>query len=87
MIVISDTSPLNYLISIEQENLLPQLFGRVTIPQAVFDESKKVKSVFGCCNHNTVKNAFEFQSSVTCISRNCAVSTFFVRRLTTERFA
>ncbi len=38
MIVISDTSPLNYLILIGEENLLRALFGRVIIPQAVFDE-------------------------------------------------
>jgi predicted nucleic acid-binding protein len=38
MIVISDTTPLNYLILIERENLLYELFGKVIIPQAVFDE-------------------------------------------------
>jgi predicted nucleic acid-binding protein len=38
MIVISDTTPLNYLILIERENLLCELFGKVIIPQAVFDE-------------------------------------------------
>ena len=38
MIVVSDTSPLNYLVLIGEENLLPQLFGRVIIPQVVFDE-------------------------------------------------
>ena len=38
MIVVSDTSPLNYLILIKQEDLLPKLFGRVIIPQVVFDE-------------------------------------------------
>jgi predicted nucleic acid-binding protein len=38
MIVISDTSPLNYLILIGEEELLPKLFGRVIIPNAVFDE-------------------------------------------------
>ena len=38
MIVISDTTPLNYLILIERENLLYKLFGKVIIPQAVFDE-------------------------------------------------
>ncbi len=38
MIVIADTSPLNYLILIGEENLLPKLFGRVIIPNAVFDE-------------------------------------------------
>jgi len=38
MIIVSDTTPLNYLILIERENILHQLFGRVIIPQAVFDE-------------------------------------------------
>jgi len=38
MIVVSDTSPLNYLVLIEQEDILRKLFGRVVIPQTVFDE-------------------------------------------------
>lgn len=38
MIVVSDTSPLNYLVLIGQEELLQKLFGNVTIPQVVFDE-------------------------------------------------
>ena len=38
MIVISDTSPLNYLILIGEQELLPKLFGRIIIPSAVFDE-------------------------------------------------
>lgn len=38
MIVISDTSPLNYLILIGKAELLPSLFGRVIIPNAVFAE-------------------------------------------------
>ncbi len=38
MIVVSDTSPLNYLVLIERENVLRELFGRVVIPQTVFDE-------------------------------------------------
>ena len=38
MIIVSDTSPLNYLILIGEENLLPTLFGRVIIPQIVFGE-------------------------------------------------
>ncbi len=29
MIVVSDTSPLNYLVLIEQEGILRKLFGRV----------------------------------------------------------
>ena len=35
MIVVSDTSPLNYLLLIEAINLLPQLYGSVIIPEAV----------------------------------------------------
>lgn len=38
MIVVSNTSPINYLILIEQITLLPQLFQQITIPQAVYDE-------------------------------------------------
>lgn len=38
MIVIADTTPLNHLILIEQTNLLPALYGRVIIPQAVLSE-------------------------------------------------
>ncbi|MFB2981516.1 DUF3368 domain-containing protein [Microseira sp. BLCC-F43] len=38
MIVISDTSPLCYLLLIDLVDLLPQLYGRVIIPQAVRDE-------------------------------------------------
>jgi predicted nucleic acid-binding protein len=35
MIVVSDTSPLNYLVLIELQDLLPRLFGRILIPAAV----------------------------------------------------
>ncbi len=38
MIVISDTSPINYLLQIGLIDLLPQLFGKVIIPQAVYAE-------------------------------------------------
>lgn len=38
MIVVSDTSPLNYLILIGEENILTKLFGSIVIPQAVSDE-------------------------------------------------
>jgi predicted nucleic acid-binding protein len=40
-IVVSDTSPLNYLVLIDQADILPALYGRVLIPQAVFTELKK----------------------------------------------
>jgi predicted nucleic acid-binding protein len=38
MIIISNTSPINYLILIEQINLLPELFQQIIIPQAVYTE-------------------------------------------------
>ncbi|MGD1858935.1 MAG: DUF3368 domain-containing protein [Leptolyngbyaceae cyanobacterium] len=38
MIVVADTSPLNYLLLIGQIDLLPQLFREVLIPEAVRDE-------------------------------------------------
>jgi predicted nucleic acid-binding protein len=38
MIAVTDTSPLNYLILIEFQDVLPKLFERVLIPQAVHRE-------------------------------------------------
>jgi predicted nucleic acid-binding protein len=39
MIVVADTSPINYLVLIEQIDLLRQLYGKVIIPEAVYVES------------------------------------------------
>ena len=38
MIVVSDTSPLNYLVLIDLQHILPELFERILIPAAVRDE-------------------------------------------------
>lgn len=38
MIIVSNTSPINYLILIGQINLLPELFEQIIIPQAVYSE-------------------------------------------------
>lgn len=38
MIVVSDTSPLNYLVLIGEVRVLPALFGRVVVPAAVMLE-------------------------------------------------
>jgi predicted nucleic acid-binding protein len=38
MIVVADTSPINYLILIEKIDVLPSLFGEVIIPRAVYEE-------------------------------------------------
>jgi len=38
MIVISDTTPLRYLIEIEDAHILEKLYGQIIIPQKVFSE-------------------------------------------------
>jgi predicted nucleic acid-binding protein len=38
MIVIADTSPINYLVLIGSDHLLPAMFGRVVIPKGVLQE-------------------------------------------------
>ncbi len=38
MIIVSNTSPINYLILIGHINLLPELFQQIIIPQAVYSE-------------------------------------------------
>lgn len=37
-LIVSDASPLHYLALIQEAHILPLLFGRVIIPQKVFDE-------------------------------------------------
>jgi len=41
MIVIADTSPLNYLVLIGEVEILPQIYGRVLIPLAVWGELQR----------------------------------------------
>lgn len=38
MIVVADTAPLNYLIQLDCDGLLPRLYGRVAVPGAVMRE-------------------------------------------------
>ncbi len=38
MIVVADTSPVNYLILIQEIDILPKMYGSVVIPGAVRDE-------------------------------------------------
>jgi predicted nucleic acid-binding protein len=38
MIVVADTSPINYLILIQEVDILPKMYGRVVIPQSVREE-------------------------------------------------
>ncbi len=44
MIVVSDTSPLNYLILINCQDVLPTLFGQIIIPQAVLNELQHART-------------------------------------------
>ena len=44
MIVVSDTSPINYLVLIELQDLLPKLLDRVLIPEAVHRELQSTEA-------------------------------------------
>jgi predicted nucleic acid-binding protein len=44
MIVVADTSPLNYLLLIDEIDLLPTIFGQVLLPHAVFQELRHPKT-------------------------------------------
>jgi predicted nucleic acid-binding protein len=44
MIVVADTSPLNYLLLIDEIDLLPAIFGHVLLPRAVFQELQHPKT-------------------------------------------
>ncbi|ELS03763.1 hypothetical protein Xen7305DRAFT_00034870 [Xenococcus sp. PCC 7305] len=44
MIVVSDTSPICYLLLIGEIGILPQLYGRVLIPKIVQQELSNLKS-------------------------------------------
>jgi predicted nucleic acid-binding protein len=38
VIVVADTSPLNYLVQLGEADILAELFGYVVVPEAVRDE-------------------------------------------------
>lgn len=38
MIVVADTAPINYLVLLGEQNILPMLFGRIIIPEMVLQE-------------------------------------------------
>jgi predicted nucleic acid-binding protein len=44
MIVVSDTSPLNYLVLIGADQVLPSLFGQVLTPPEVLVEMQHAKA-------------------------------------------
>jgi predicted nucleic acid-binding protein len=44
MIVVSDTSPINYLVLVELQDLLPELFDRILVPEAVHRELQSTRA-------------------------------------------
>jgi len=44
MLVVADTSPINYLVLLQQETLLPILYERVVIPPAVSEELQRAST-------------------------------------------
>ncbi|HEV2987453.1 MAG TPA: hypothetical protein VG759_03355 [Candidatus Angelobacter sp.] len=38
MIIVADTSPINYLVLIKEIEVLPRLYGKIIIPEAVREE-------------------------------------------------
>jgi hypothetical protein len=38
MIVVADTSPINYLLLIKEIDILPKMYGKVVIPRAVNED-------------------------------------------------
>lgn len=41
MIVVTDTTPVNYLVLIDQVHLLRDLYGRLVLPRAVYEEMRR----------------------------------------------
>ena len=44
MIVVTDTTPVNYLILIDQVHLLKELYGRLVLPRAAHEEMRREKT-------------------------------------------
>jgi predicted nucleic acid-binding protein len=44
MIVVADTAPLNYLIQIDCDGILPKLYGRIVVPASVMQELRHVSA-------------------------------------------
>lgn len=44
VVVVSDASPLNYLIQIEAAHVLPEIFDEIIIPSAVLDEVRHARA-------------------------------------------
>lgn len=53
MIVIADTGPINYLILIQEIQILPVLYGRILVPASVCDELKHRAPLMRCAPGST----------------------------------
>lgn len=68
MIVIADTSPLNYPILVDLTQILPDLFGQVLIPQAALQELQSTSApdiVRQCIMYSPVRRAEHYQQRLT----------------------
>ena len=44
MLIVSDTSPVNYLVLIDEIEILPKIYGKIFLPQTVLEELKHTKA-------------------------------------------
>ena len=50
MIIVADTSPINYLVLIKEIEVLPRLYGKIVIPEAVREELLRPEAPRDCSN-------------------------------------
>jgi predicted nucleic acid-binding protein len=61
MIVVSDTSPINYIVKIDQLTLLKKLFGEIIIPHEVYYELLKYNETARALNQVSVQSFISVQ--------------------------
>src|SRR5215831_2877237 len=76
MLVIADTSPLNYLILIDAVDLLPRLYQRVVLPQAAWDELKHSRAPTAVSNWaNSLPSGIEVRQAPSSAHSDPALSS------------
>jgi len=69
-VVVSDTTPLHYLILVGRESILEKLYGTVLIPPAVLTELlMKVKGTLGIIAQAAQSNLLDFAETVQALQR------------------
>jgi predicted nucleic acid-binding protein len=78
MIVVSDTTPINYLVLIDEIELLPTLFGKIIIPQSVLIELQRPEApqivrqwLADNPNRLEIKTAFSIDSTINLGAGEC----------------